>query len=76
MQHASILGYLEPVSAPLYAFLLIGESAGAWTLAGGAVIIVAGVLVILFGERDDWCRPRRRRPPAERTPARRWPCSD
>jgi drug/metabolite transporter (DMT)-like permease len=52
VQHASILGYLEPVSAPLYAFLLIGERPGLWTLIGGAVIVVAGVLVVLFGERE------------------------
>jgi drug/metabolite transporter (DMT)-like permease len=63
VQHASILGYLEPVSAPLYAFLLIGERAGAFTLAGGAVIIVAGVLVILFGERDEVALAADARPP-------------
>jgi drug/metabolite transporter (DMT)-like permease len=51
VQHASILGYLEPVSAPLYALLLLGERPGLWTMIGGLLIIVAGVLVVMF--RDD-----------------------
>jgi DME family drug/metabolite transporter len=53
VQHSSILGYLEPVSAPLYALLLLGERPGGWTLAGGALIIVAGALVIAFGEPEE-----------------------
>jgi drug/metabolite transporter (DMT)-like permease len=51
VQHSAILGYLEPVSAPLYALLLLGQRPTAWTIAGGALIIVAGLLVVLFGER-------------------------
>jgi len=53
VQHSSILGYLEPVSAPLYALLLLGERPGGWTLGGGALIIVAGALVIVFGEPEE-----------------------
>jgi len=49
VEHASILGYLEPVSAPLYALLLLGESTSATTIAGGVLIVLAGVLVIAFG---------------------------
>jgi drug/metabolite transporter (DMT)-like permease len=49
VEHASILGYLEPVSAPLYAFLLLGEAPALSTVAGGALIVVAGVLVVAFG---------------------------
>jgi drug/metabolite transporter (DMT)-like permease len=52
VQHSSILGYLEPVSAPFYALLLLGERPGPWTLMGGALIIVAGVLVVTLGERE------------------------
>jgi drug/metabolite transporter (DMT)-like permease len=48
-QHASILGYLAPVVGPLYAFLLLGEVPSVWTVAGGILIIVAGVLVVLRG---------------------------
>jgi drug/metabolite transporter (DMT)-like permease len=49
VQHASILGYLEPVSAPLYALLLLGEAPSGWTVAGGVLIVAAGVMVVTFG---------------------------
>ncbi len=52
VQHASILGYLEPVTAPLYALVLLGERPAAWTLGGGALILVAGVLVVRFGKPE------------------------
>ncbi len=52
VQHASIMGYLEPVSAPFYALLFLGQRPSAWTLAGGALIIAAGVLVVAFGSDD------------------------
>ena len=53
VQHASILGYLEPVSAPVYALLLLGEHPNLWTLVGGALIIIAGALVMYFGEPEE-----------------------
>jgi drug/metabolite transporter (DMT)-like permease len=49
VEHAGILGYLEPVTAPLWAFLLIGEAPPWTTYAGGALIVAAGILVIVFG---------------------------
>ncbi len=49
VEHASILGYLEPVSAPFYALLLLGEATTVTTVAGGALIVAAGVLVVVFG---------------------------
>ena len=49
VEHASILGYLEPVSAPFYALLLLGEATAATTIAGGVLIVLAGVIVIAFG---------------------------
>jgi drug/metabolite transporter (DMT)-like permease len=52
VEHASILGYLEPVSAPFYALLLLGEAPAATTVAGGALIVAAGVLVVMFGAPD------------------------
>jgi DME family drug/metabolite transporter len=52
VEHASILGYLEPVSAPFYALLLLGEAPSTATLAGGALIVVAGVLVVVFGRPE------------------------
>jgi DME family drug/metabolite transporter len=53
VQHSSILGYLEPVSAPLYALLLLGQGISPWTIVGGALIVVAGLLVVLFGEHEE-----------------------
>jgi DME family drug/metabolite transporter len=52
VQHSSILGYLELVSAPLYAWLLLGQSVRLWTVIGGALIVAAGLLVVLLGERE------------------------
>ena len=52
VQHASIMGYLEPVSAPFYALLFLGQRPSPWTLGGGALIIAAGVLVVAFGKDD------------------------
>jgi drug/metabolite transporter (DMT)-like permease len=52
VEHASILGYLEPVSAPFYAYLLLGEAPSVLTVVGGALIVAAGVLVIAFGRRE------------------------
>jgi hypothetical protein len=49
VEHASILGYLEPVSAPLYALLLLGEAPSATTLVGGGLIVAAGFLVVRYG---------------------------
>lgn len=53
VQHASIMGYIEPVSAPLYAFVLLGQRPSGWTLAGGALIVLAGVLVVARGKAEE-----------------------
>ena len=52
VQHASIIAYLEPVSAPLYALAFLGQVPSVWTVAGGALIVAAGIVVVLFG-RDE-----------------------
>jgi drug/metabolite transporter (DMT)-like permease len=52
VQHASIMGYIEPVSAPLYALVFLGQRPSAWTVVGGALIIAAGVLIVVFGASD------------------------
>ncbi len=52
-QHSSILGYLEPVSAPIYALLLLGQGISLWTVVGGAFIVVAGLLVVLLGDHRE-----------------------
>jgi drug/metabolite transporter (DMT)-like permease len=52
VEHAGIIGYLEPVTSPLWAFLLIGERPPWTTYAGGALIVAAGILVIVFGKGE------------------------
>jgi drug/metabolite transporter (DMT)-like permease len=49
-QQISVLFYLEPASAVLYAWWLLAERPGSTTLAGGALIVAAGVAIIL-GDR-------------------------
>ena len=43
---ASVLLYLEPVSALLLAWLFLGEDPGGVTLVGGALIVAGGVIVL------------------------------
>jgi len=52
VQHSSILGFLTPVVAPLFAWVLLGEGISLATAVGGALIVAAGVLVVVFG-RDE-----------------------
>ena len=43
--------------ASFYALLLLGEWPGPWTLMGGALIVVAGVLVVIFGQHEEQVVP-------------------
>lgn len=52
VQHSSILGFLTPVAAPIYALLLLGQSISPWTVAGGVLILGAGVLIVLLGRGE------------------------
>jgi drug/metabolite transporter, DME family len=47
-QAISTLGYLEPVSAALLAWAILGQELGWAVLAGGTLIIGAGLVVILY----------------------------
>jgi drug/metabolite transporter (DMT)-like permease len=47
-QAISTLGYLEPVSAALLAWAILGQELGWALLVGGVLIIGAGLLVILY----------------------------
>ena len=52
IEHAGILGYLEPVTAPIWALLLVGERPPLSTWLGGALIIAAGVFAIALGRAE------------------------
>ena len=52
VQHSSVLGFLTPVSAPVYALILLGQTVSAWTVAGGVLILAAGTLVVLRGQPE------------------------
>jgi drug/metabolite transporter (DMT)-like permease len=41
-----ILGYLEPVAVVAFSWLLLSDSPSITTVAGGALIVVAGALVL------------------------------
>jgi drug/metabolite transporter, DME family len=47
-QAISTLGYLEPVSAAVLAWAILGQELGWAVILGGALIIGAGLLVILY----------------------------
>lgn len=53
VQHTSIVGLLEPASAPLFAFVFLAERPSPWTLLGGAFILVGAALVVLFGAAEE-----------------------
>ena len=53
VEHAGILGYIEPVTAPFWALLLVGERPGPTTLAGAALILAAGMSAMLLSEAEE-----------------------
>jgi DME family drug/metabolite transporter len=57
---ASLLLLLEPVLNPLWAWLVKGERPGTWTLAGGAVILLATLIHAGWAAATD--RPARAAP--------------
>jgi drug/metabolite transporter (DMT)-like permease len=57
VQHASIMAYIEPVSAPLYALVFLGQVPSGWTIAGGALIVAAGMLVVLYARGEPPLEP-------------------
>ncbi len=52
LQHSAVLGFLTPVTAPVYALVIAGQTVTLWTAAGGALILAAGLLVVLRGEDE------------------------
>lgn len=53
VEQVAILGYIEPVAGPLYAVFLVGQMPTVWTVLGGALILGAGLLVVIFGRGED-----------------------
>ena len=51
-QAVGILSYLEPVSAALLAWAILHEPLGASVIIGGALIIAAGLLVVVLEPRE------------------------
>ena len=52
VEHVTILGYIEPVAGPLYAVFLVGQLPTVWTVVGGALILGAGLLIVVFGRGE------------------------
>ena len=52
VQHSAVLGFLVPVAAPVYSLVFLGQSITLWTVAGGALILAAGILVVLRGQPE------------------------
>ncbi len=52
VEHVTIIGYVEPVAAPVYAIFLVGEMPSTWTIIGGGMILVAGMLPVVFGRAE------------------------
>jgi drug/metabolite transporter (DMT)-like permease len=50
-QNASLLAYLEPVSASFLAWVLLGQPLGWQVALGGAAVLAGGMLVVLSGTR-------------------------
>ena len=48
VEKVTILGYVEPAAGPLYAVFLVGQLPSVWTVIGGALILGAGLLVVVF----------------------------
>lgn len=57
VQHSSILGFLTPVVAPLFAWALLGQRISFATAVGGSLIVAAGVLVVVFGRDEGELEP-------------------
>jgi drug/metabolite transporter (DMT)-like permease len=57
VQHSSILGFLTPVVAPLFAWALLGQGISFATAIGGMLIVSAGVLVVVLGQSESELEP-------------------
>ena len=49
---AGLVGYIEPLSNPLWVYLILGERPSPWAILGGSVIIAAVVMHTILGARS------------------------
>jgi drug/metabolite transporter (DMT)-like permease len=52
VEHVTILGFIEPVAGPLFAVFLVGQLPTMWTVIGGALILAAGLVIVIFGRGE------------------------
>ena len=52
VEHVTILGFVEPVAGPLFAVFLVGQLPTLWTVIGGALILAAGLVIVVFGRGE------------------------
>ena len=57
VQHSAILGFLTPVIAPVIAWVFLGQGMTLATATGGALVLLAGVLVVVFGRAEEELEP-------------------
>jgi drug/metabolite transporter (DMT)-like permease len=57
VQHSAILGLLCAVASPVFAFLLLGQRLSLGSVAGGALILAAGALVVMRGAGEPELEP-------------------
>ena len=51
-QAMGVLAYLEPVSAALLAWVILSEELGVAQVLGGALVVAAGIAVVLYEPAD------------------------
>lgn len=52
VEHVTIIGFIEPVAGPLFAVFLVGQMPTLWTVVGGALILAAGLVIVVFGRGE------------------------
>ena len=50
-QEAGVLGYIEPISGIFLAYVFLGEVPALAAVAGGALIILSGVMLVMSGRK-------------------------
>ncbi len=51
-QFAAVLGYIEPISAIILEIIFLKNIPTIYTIIGGILIVLSGIIIIIFGEDD------------------------